>query len=284
MKLVLWYQLLVNGMYRMFLRLYWSVWTSSALVLAGSLLMLANWTPRSPQFGPFWLWGIICLFLVGVCYLIGRALGMLPLLLVSIVLPATLIINPMVVGSSTHVIAVDEDSGAVAANGLVTGDVQQFTKGAGVFLGLVALAGGAYSACLSVNWVRRSRRWPPRRPAAAALITAGLVALEMLRIATRSWPGFAPPWYRPVAHFLSEPGWPYAICLWLWLEVACLLAVYDTEVLPYLLHRIGRGWAPQRLSLADVYLVDQLLAGLVRPSSRSSSRGKGRKHRPGSKR
>jgi hypothetical protein len=279
MKLVLWYQLLANGMYRMFVRFYWSVWTSAVLVLTGSLLMLAGWDRAASEYGPFWLWGIICFSLVGVSYLIGRVLGMLPLLLVSLVLPATLIIHPMVVGSSTHDIVADDDSAHMITGGVATGDLQQFAKGIAVFGGLVAVAGAAYAACLSVNWVRRSRRWPPRRPAAAALISAGLVALEILRITTRSWPGFDPPWDRLVAHFLSEPGWPYAICIWLWLEVACLLAVYDTEVLPYLLHRIGQGWAPQRLSLADAYMVDQLLAGLVRPSSKSGSRSTQRKHR-----
>jgi hypothetical protein len=239
-------------------------------------MMLADWARTSTDYGPFWLWGIICFALVGVSYVIGRVLGTFPLLLVSIILPATLIIHPMGSGSSSYDVAGDDDSSPVVAEGLAGGDLQQFAKGAAVFAGLAALTAAAYVACHSVTWIRRSRHWPPRRPATAALIVAGLVALAMLRIATRSWPG--PPWQRSLAHFFGQSGWPQAICLWLWMAVAYLLARYDTEVLPYLLHRMGQDWAPPWLSLADVHWVDQLMAGLKHPTSKGRSQGKRRRH------
>ena len=275
LKLVLWYQLLVNGMYRMFVRFYWSVWTSSALLLAGSLVMLANWDLAWSKFGPFWLWAVICFSLVGIGYLIERTMGVVPLVVVSIVLPATLIINPMPARSAGHttVESVQEDAPEWSSN-LVTRDAECFAKGALVFIVLGGVAVGTYAACRSPRWLGISRRWPPRRPVAAALIVAGLVALELLRIATRGWPAFAPPWQQPMTHYLSEGTWPYAICLWLWLEVACLLGVYDSRVLPHLLHRIGQSWAPRQLSLHDVYLVDQLLAVLSHSPSKSGTRTK----------
>jgi hypothetical protein len=263
----------------MFLRFYGAVWTSSALVLAGSLVMLAHRDLTWSKFGPFWLWAVICFSLLGTGYLIARTIGVVPLAVVSIVLPATLIINPMAARPSGHAVTehatTPEDTPEGSSN-LATRDAECFAKGAIVFALLGGIAVAAYSACRSPRWPVRARHWPPRRPATAALIVAGLVALELLRIATRSWPGFTPPWHQLMTHFLSEDAWPYAICLWLWLEVACLLGVYDSRVLPHLLHRIGQNWAPQQLSLHDVYLVDQLLAALSHSRSKRAPRAKDR--------
>jgi hypothetical protein len=277
LKLVWWYQLLVHGMYRILLRLYGAVWTSAVLVLAGSLVMLAASAPSWSRLGPFWLWLVICGVLLGSGYLIERTVGVLPLVMVSIVLPATLVINPLAARPPGHAIA--EEDVLESLSYLATGDLECFGKGAAVFLGLGGLATVAYAACRSSGWLVRRRHWPPRRPVVAALLVAGLVALEMLRIATRSWPNFTPPWYKPVSHFLSAEAWPYAICLWIWLEVACLLGVYDSRVLPHLLHRIGQDWAPRRLSLHDVYLVDQLLTALAHAPAKGTPRTKLRTRR-----
>lgn len=279
LKLVLWYQLLDKRMYRVLIRFYWSVWTTSALLLVVSLLMLANHARAWPEYGPFLLWVAICVSLVAVGYVTGRVLGMLPLVVLSIVLPATLIISARGVRLSPQEIARNERSGFPSKHVSASSDLQHFTKGATVFFALAALAAAAYAACPAVHGAFDSRRCPPRRPATAALIVSGLAALEMLRIATRVWPDVAPPWYEPTACYLTESGWPYAIGLWLWLDVACLLAIYDTEVLPYLLHRMGHDWAPRRLWLADVHWIDQLLVGLMRPSSKDGSRATRHTHR-----
>jgi hypothetical protein len=77
---------------------------------------------------------------------------------------------------------------------------------------------------------------------------------------------------------MREPAWPYALCLWLWMEIGGIWGLYDSRVLPYLLHRVGQNWVPRRLTLQDAYLVDQLIAALspppVKPGDHHGHRGR----------
>jgi hypothetical protein len=53
--------------------------------------------------------------------------------------------------------------------------------------------------------------------------------------------------------------------------IAGILGMYDGRILPYLLHRVGQTWAPQRLTLQDAFLTDQLLAALSRSPGKAGS-------------
>ena len=126
---------------------------------------------------------------------------------------------------------------------LVTGDLYYFAKGAAVFTALAIVAAGAYAACHGWQWWRHRQHRPPRHPAVAAILAAGLLALEMLRIATACGPGCQPLLVPGVGPFPRRAGVALALCLWIWLEVAGIMGIYDTRLLPYLLHRVGQGWA-----------------------------------------
>jgi hypothetical protein len=209
-------------------------------------------------------------------YLIERTVGALPLALVSIILPATLIISPAVMGTTGHVDF--DDASDESTSGLVTGDFHFFMKGALVFGVLVGIASGSYVGCESWQQWRHWKRRPPRHPAAAALLIAGLAALELLRITTHCTTGVQPFWEHALGHYMREPGWPYALCLWLWVEIGGIWGLYESRVLPYLLHRVGHNWVPRRLALQDAYLVDQLIAALspppVKPADHHGHRGR----------
>ena len=151
LNLALWYQLLAHGLYGKFLRFYWLLLGLSAVLLAGSLWMLAEGTVGRTNFGPFWLWGLICLATVAVAYLIQRMVGIVPVALVSIILPATIIISPMVVRTTNGPAEADDMTDEPAS--LATGDLYCFGKGAVVFGSLVGVAAGAYTAC------RRWQEW-----------------------------------------------------------------------------------------------------------------------------
>jgi hypothetical protein len=57
-------------------------------------------------------------------------------------------------------------------------------------------------------------------------------------------------------------SWPYAIALWLVLQVSLLMAMYDSRIMSRLLRRLGYSWVPDRLSRSETYMVDTLLVAM----------------------
>ena len=151
-----------------------------------------------------------------------------------------------------------------------TGDPALMIKGSAICGGLLSLSAGAFWGSRGLGSFRsRHHRWSLRRCTLWALLVGGVAALEMLRISEHLrfpfLPRFHPIWEEPIASVLSrnEPGWPYALSLWLWLDVTMVLTMFDNRIITYLLHRTGYTWAPKRLSMQETYLVDALLVALA---------------------
>jgi len=260
-QLILWYRLLQAKMFRKLLHFYGSVWIVSAGLVSISLVMLFQRSVEATsRYGPDWIWIIVCALALCCGYSQAKIFGSMEVNIFSLVIPA-LVLGIFDKGGDMHWIAV--------------------AKGGGVFIGLIVVTFAAYSiAPLPYSFVGY-RGWPHRRAMTFILLVTGIIALELERIAI----GLAPNWQTPlepvVKSFMVEPGWSYAICLWLWLNIAYLLSNYDTELLPPLLRRIGvgsayeelgirvltggghwRGPVPDQLSLDDAYMIDYLLVEL----------------------
>lgn len=281
-KLMLWYQFLTRGMYGTLVRYYGTVWLITVCVIAASLAIFSrNHYPMPGKFGPFWVWAIACPLVIASGYLVSRLLSLIPVILLTVALPGLFIITPEIAStqgpSATGVSDISSDAPGIAPF-LGTNDFSLFVKGAFISGGLIALSyvlervAQLFCKVFGLGWM------PLRRVTACVFLTMGIIGLEMLRIATGAAPHLHTPWQPLLAAIITEPPWPYAICTWLWLNLAMLLSNYDGRLIPYLLHRTGHTWAPRHLSLHEWYLVDSLLGSLERSANRPRSRHHHRSH------
>jgi len=259
-ELILWYRLLHAKMFRKLFHFYGTVWIVSAGLVSISLVMLFQQGPEATsRYGPDWIWIIGCVFALCWGYGIAKIFGSVEVNIFSVVVPA-LVLGMPEAGGDLNWIAI--------------------AKGAGVFIGLIVLTFIAYSIAPFPYSLVGYRGWPHRRAMTFILLVAGIIALELLRVVIGLAPNLRTPWQPAVASFTVEPGWSYAICLWLWFNIAYLLSNYDAELLPPLLRRIGVGSAyeelgirvfrggrwggpvPDQLSPDDAYMIDYLLVEL----------------------
>lgn len=272
LKLVLWVQFVRRGEYALFVRFYGAIWPAAAAVVGCSLWLLLNPThgarlPCAPL-----LVLAVCPLVILVAYAVAR---FVPLLIVAlaILIPGTMTLAPAVGRNDTGVFApATEDHRSVYVG---SADLPLFFKGAGTCLCLSAATFLLIALARLPSAHHSKHRWPLRWAATSVVLAAGLLGLEMLRIALRLEPEVRLRWLRALQAVMVEPGWPQAITVWLWLNTAYLLARYEARLIPYLLRRIGQPWAPTELSIHETYLIDELLRQLThRPAARAS-----RKHR-----
>lgn len=266
LKLLFWPQLLARGQLRLLARYYGLVWLVAGLLTGLSIWMLVqpNGVSKVANIAP----GIVIaigLAMIALSYVLTRAVGTLCVVLLAFVLPGTIVITPSVQSATVTQVEEESDSG-----GLTTGDLGLFLKGAGTcgVLGVVA----AMTWWATVTW--RQLHWPPRRVVAVSMLIAGLLALELLRVAARPFPGFRAFWDPRLGEFLAEPGWPFALAAWIWLAVGHFLAVYDMILIPHLLRRAGQTWVKYDLRLHEAYMVDELLNAISSGDRPRRSRGR----------
>lgn len=276
-KLLLWYQFIRKGMFSPLLRYYGGVWLTTLGVVAVSLSMLMMKPQATVKYGGPWLPTAVCAGVIVGGYLLGRLLGPMPVILVGIVLPAILIITPTIIASS-HPGGSQDGGGPGPA--LSTGDMGMLIKGIGVCSALTSLAYLVYRLSQVFCKVLGLGRLSFRRVMVWVIVISSVVALELMRIVLPLAPSFRPPWQQIIAAVLEEPGWPQALALWVWINLALLLAYYDDRLIPYLLHRIGHTWAPNQIGLGEAYMVDSLLASLAKEGA-DEARGRSRHRRSG---
>lgn len=263
LKLLLWLQFIRRGMISSLVRYYSGVWLSAGLVIGGTFgLMLAPPRYAATTFGPTWLMLALCAVSIPVAYLFARTLGPIPLAVVCVVLPGIFIITPQRSGSAQ--LAIENRGEDTVLTGftesiLGTSDFYLFAKGS---LVAAVLSAGSYLVFRTLQVPSMMGRWSFRWTSTLAIIIVGVCVLELLRNVIGTYPGVRMPWSSIIARITREPGWPKAICVWLWLNMALLLAMYDDRLIPYLLHRTGHQWAPSRLLPQDAFMIDSLLAAL----------------------
>jgi len=243
-ELILWYRLLREKMFRQIFHFYGIVWVASFSLVIVSLTMLFHKDIGNSfgSYGPTWIWVIICAVTICWGYSIGKVAGSIDVNIFSVFVPSV-------------VLVLSENGNDL--NWMV------FAKGAGVFIGLVLFTFLVYKiAPLPYFLAGGYRHWPHRRAIVFILVISGIVSLELLRLVIGLIPSLQLPWQPIVTSFMVERGWPYAICLWIWFNIAYLLSNYDHELLPPLLRRIGMGNVPDQLSLDDAYMIEYLLAEL----------------------
>ena len=272
LKLILWLQFLRHRLLALLLRLYAAPWLAALAILSLSAWMLL------PAFGSPGNTGRVilvscCPLVVIAAYALGRLVPLWTAAL-AVLIPGTMTIAPTVGRTNISLFADDSQ----LSNYLGTGDFSLFLKGTGACFCLSAISFLLQSAVQSP----RTRHWPLRWAFTLTIVASGLLGLEMLRLALHLAPGLRLLWTPPLTSFMSEPGWPDAIAVWLWINTAYLLARYDAKLIPYLLRRTGHLWAPGELSIHETYLVDHLLRQLAyRPPSpgRQETRSREEKQR-----
>jgi hypothetical protein len=277
LKLILWIQFLRLKAWGLAGRFYGAIWLAAAGTVGGSLwlLLAPGRTTRLPC-APVWV-VVACPVIILVAYGVGRFVpwGILAL---AVLIPGTMTLAPSVGRDQRGVFAgASEDHRPVYVG---SADLQLFFKGAGTCLCLSAATFllGALARLPSSRGGKR--HWPLRWTAATVLLASGLMGLEMLRVALRLEPEVRVSWLQAVRAVMVEPGWPQALTIWLWLNIAYLLARYDSQLIPYLLRRIGQPWAPNELSIHETYLIDELLRQLTRrPDAQGRHQSRSKKTR-----
>jgi hypothetical protein len=222
-----------------------------------------------------------------VAYLFARAVGPVPLAVVCVVLPGIFIITPQRSGSAQ--VAIESRGDETLMTGfsesiLGTGDLYLLAKGSFVAAVLSAVS---YLVFRTLQIPSMMGRWSFRWSSTLAIVVVGICVLELLRNVAGVYPTLRMPWSSFVVRIMREPGWPKAICIWIWLNMGLVLAMYDDRLIPYLLHRTGHQWAPSRLLPQDAFMIDSLLAALEdlrrkgsdRRSSSSSSSSRRKRSR-----
>lgn len=255
-KLVLWTQLLRQGELGLLRRFYGGIWLTATAVLGCSLWLLLVQGARLRFVPTIVLLACPLLFLLA--YAVAR---FVPLLIVAlaVLIPGTMTIAPRIGRDDTGVFA-EEDRRSVY---VATGDLELFIKGSGACLCLSSVTFLLQALARLPSSRRGKRRWPLRWAIVSVVLASGLIGLEVLRVSLRLAPEVRVPWARPLRALMAEPGWPQAITVWLWLNMAYLLARYDAKLIPYLLRRIGQPWVPDELSINETYLIDELLRQLT---------------------
>ena len=182
---------------------------------------------------------------------------------ICIALPGIFVITPQRSGSAQRAIETRGDEGIPLIAGetiLSTGDPFLFVKGA--FVSSLLLA-ASYLTTRVLSVIPVVGRWSLRWTTTLSILIIGVGVLELLRELTGVFPGVRMPWQPLVTRILREPGWPKSICIWIWLNTAIFLAMYDDRLIPYLLHRTGHQWAPSRFSLQDAFMIDSLVSSLA---------------------
>ena len=242
-ELILWYRLLHSNMYGKLLRFYGTVWVVSGGIIVASLALLFQHNAKtSPSYyGPNWVWLLLCIASIIWGYGIGKVYGSTTINISAVLVPALVLIAT-------------EQGGNL--------NWSAFTKGIGISISLVVFTFVVYAIAPFPYSFVGYRGWPHRRAIAFVLLITGLLGLELLRLVIGMMPNLRLPWQSIVTSFMIESGWPYAICLWIWLNIAYILSNYDAELLPPLLRRIGLPDVPDQLSLEHAYMVEYLLAEL----------------------
>jgi hypothetical protein len=281
LKLLLWLQFLLRGMVAPLLRYYGTVWLSAAVVVAGSIGLMLNSSPaNATSLGPVWRMLTLCAVSIPVAYLFARFLGPAPIAAICIALPGIFIITPQRSGSAQVAIETRSEDGIPLLTGetiLSTGDPFLFVKGA--FVSSLLLA-ASYLAIRVLPVLPGMRRWSLRWTTTLAILIVGIGALELLREVTGVFPQVRMPWQPLTARILREAGWPKSICIWIWLDIAILLAMYEDRLIPYLLHRTGHQWAPSQLSLQDAFVVDSLVSAIADLRRKGDDRDRSHSSRP----
>ncbi len=257
-QLTLWLRLLRQGMPGKALHFYGLVWVVAGSVLAASIFMVSR---RSPDF-PGWLLALGCLAVVVGFYCYTKVPGSLAGDCVAVLLAAWYL--------------------AQSGHG---GFAPAFMAQAGaLFTGILLFTIFVYSIASLPYRIWGYAGWPHRRAMALILAVTGAVELGLLHIGSNLPPGWSPVSAPPpgvceapgcqavyaagaalggaLRKLFTQPGWPLAICLWLWMKTGLLLSNYDAEILPPLLRRIGARFAPAQLQPEDAYMVDHLLQAL----------------------
>jgi len=251
LKLLLWLQLLLRGQWRLLARYYALVW-----IVAGGLVGLSVWMlvqpngPPKPIALPSAVVALVSVAIMLLAYILTRSVGTLSVVLLALALPGTIVITPSVQSNQFGRVEEEAEDG-----GLTTGDLSLFAKGAGTCGVLGVVAAVTWWGALSL----RRWHWSPRQVVAISMLVSGLLALELLRIATHPLPDVQAFWEPGMAVFLAEPGWSYALSVWLWLATGHFLALYDIIIIPHLLRRHGQTWVKHDLRLHETYMVDTLL-------------------------
>lgn len=241
LQMLLWVQLLRRGLFRKLLHFYGTLWVVASLCTAISLgLLLVAAQDMPAQYGPSWSWPWLALGVLLGGYAIGTLQGPVSLRLLSILLPVLILSTPGSGGAWQWVL---------------------MGRGALVFSGLLVLTVAAYLLAPFPYHFLGYAGWPHRRAMALVMLATGSLGLELLRVATRFLPTVMFPWSGTLTRLFDTPVWAPAIALWLWLNLACLLATYDPVLLPPLLRRLGYR-VPDQLTMAYADLVDKLAESL----------------------
>jgi hypothetical protein len=253
LKLVLWLQLLLRGMWGDFLRYYGALIFWSAALLAGTWgELLCYPPPASLSYLNRRMLTTLCVLALVAGYLLGRALGKGVLIVMGSLIAGVFIITPATI---LCIQARGEDAPDL---NIATDDSFMFFKGA-AFCALLFLLMAGGLGFLRERARHASRRVLPRSFIVRVLIVATPILLELIRLSARLALPVHMPWEGAAARFFSEPGWPYALALTAWLSIVYLWVDYDSRILPHLMRRAGVDWEGDRLGLNDAYLVDQLL-------------------------
>jgi preprotein translocase subunit Sec61beta len=265
LKLVLWLQFLLRGMWHDLLRYYGLIILWSALLLAGTLAELASYAPPAATHLPSrWMLVPLCILALITGYLVGRVFGQGILIATGAIIGGVLVITPGAVHcirSVGNFYSPELIPGLDPEPAVLTEDPLLFIKGAvGCAVLLLLMAG-------LLRYMHERARAAPRRalPRGAVICVLVVIApimLELIRVVVHLELPVAMPWEGWVATFLSEPGWPYALAITAWLSVSYLWVDYDCRLLPHLLHRAGVAWDGDHLAPNDAFLVDQLLESL----------------------
>lgn len=260
-KLLLWLQFIRQGMISSFLRYFGVVWLAAGLVIGASLAIMLS-SPRylAAPTGPVWLMLTVCAVLIPIAYLVTRFLGPAPVVAICVAFPGMFIITPRMAGSANVAIESRGDDGLISGDSIIaTGDLGLFAKGAFVSSAMLAFSHLVFRLA---QVPMMTGKWSLRWGTTLAIVLIGIVMLELLRDLAGVFPSLRMPWHWLFAR-LREPGWPKAICVWIWLDIALLLAMYEDRLIPYLLHRTGHQWVPSRVTLQDVFMIDSLVSALA---------------------
>ena len=268
LKLILWVQLALRGMWGSLFRYYGTLALWSGLLLAGTLGELFLYAPDPPVSHPGRrLLVPLCFAMVSMGYLLGRLAGKPALIIIGVVVAAVFVISPR----GDFNVQTNEETNEVIA--VFTDDPGLFIKGL-VGCGVTLLLPVGLLRLLKHRARQMAGRTLLRSIVVRALILTAPVALELIRISARL-PLPIPirlPWERWLQSFFLEPGWPYALAIAAWLGVSYLWVDYDSRILPHLLHRVGIDWQGEYLTLCDAHLVDRMLRRL--PSVEASGTGR----------